>query len=540
MRVVILQVVVFGMLVAANPVVGAVQERINEVFAEFDASTPGCSVAAALDDEVVYTGSFGAANLEHGVENDEQTRFYAGSVSKQFTAAAVGMLALEDKISLDDSLQAYFPELPGYAGEITIRQLIHHTSGLRDYTTLFVLMGRDIHNAITQDEIIDLIAAQERTNFDPGAEYLYSNSGYFLLGVLVERVTGQSLREFADTNIFAPLGMTKTHFHDNHLELVPDRAEGHLRSEQGWLGNRTRVAQVGGGGLITTASDLLRWNARLHGTKSPLNDLLLSKGKLNSGEEIPYAFGVAYGKHRGLTTLSHGGALGGFRAHIAWYPNQRFSIAVLCNLDQISTKTKADRVAEIVLADHLTAPVLHRAEVQVESEHLNRLVGRYALSPTFEIEITREKNQLYAQATGQAKHPIYPETASKFFYKVVDAQITFGVGESDEIDQFVLHQNGADIPARRIGREFALKRPREEYVGDYYARELAASTRLYTQGEQLWSQVGYGEPTRLTPVGDDEFVANTAVVTFLRDTNDRVHGMQVTLPRVRKLVYEKQ
>ena len=514
--------------------VSSMATDLNAVFSGYDNTTPGCSAAAERSGEVVFSASFGSANLEHGVAITPTTRFYSGSVSKQFTAAAIAMLAMDGKLSLDDRIGKHFPELPGYAAEASVRQLVHHTSGLRDYTTLIALQGRDLHNSITEAEILDLIAAQKAGNFEPGTQYSYSNSGYFLLGMLVERVSGQTLREFTEKRIFAPLRMTRSHFHDNHLEMVPERAEGYLHSETGWQGNRTRVAQVGGGGLITTANDLLKWNAWLHSDDNALKQLMLSKGKLKSGKTISYGFGVSHGQHNGLPTISHGGSLGGFRANLAWYPEQHLSIAVLCNLDQVSPKSKSDHIAEIVLGKPARSASEGRRQVSLEVSQLEPLVGSYALSPTFEIEVSLDGKQLYAQATGQPRHPVFPESASKFFYKVVEAQLEFSS------TGLTLTQNGAEHAAEKIVERFVMNRAENDYEGVYFSEELNASTRIYRDKNKLWSRTSYADPVPLVPIAEDRFAVRTADVTFSRNSAGDVDGMNITLPRVHELRYERQ
>ena len=229
----------------------SVSDQVDEVFTRYNESTPGCSVAASRDGKILFDRSFGLANLEHEVANSSETRFYAGSVSKQFTAAAVALLVLDGKLALDDDIWRYFPELPAYAEKISVRQLVHHTSGLRDYLTLMGLAGWDFANAVTTEEVIDLIARQQAPNFEPGTEYLYSNTGYFLLAELVARVTQSSLHEFAEKQIFEPFGMTHSHFHDDHLSLIPNRAEGYVSDEDGWKSNRTRFPPSTMGASVT-------------------------------------------------------------------------------------------------------------------------------------------------------------------------------------------------------------------------------------------------------------------------------------------------
>ncbi|HSR51115.1 MAG TPA: serine hydrolase domain-containing protein [Acidobacteriota bacterium] len=351
---------------------GDLQAQVDKLFAEWNRSdSPGCALALAREGEIIYARGYGMADLEQGVAITPRTAFYVGSVSKQFTAMAAALLAQEGKIGLDDDIRHYVPELPHYGNTITIRHLVHHTSGLRDYLALMTLSGRSIADAATDPEVVDLIARQEEINFPPGSRFLYSNSGYFLLAEIVKRVTGTSLREYAQDKIFRPLGMRHSHFHDRVDHIIPFRAAGHHRTEDGsWGVLRSRFALVGSGGLFTTVEDLVKWNENFYhnrlGKGGPeLMELVQRPARLNSGEELDYAFGLFIGHYRGLPTVSHGGALGGYRAHLHRFPEQHFSIAIECNLNAINPSDLALKIADIYLADSL-GPKAEEDEEQPE------------------------------------------------------------------------------------------------------------------------------------------------------------------------------
>ncbi len=339
------------------------EAEADEVFAPWDSTiSPGCALAVIRDGDIIYSRGYGMANLEHAVAITPSTAFYAGSVSKQFVAASIALLAEEGAISLDDDIRTHVPEIPDYGQTITIRHLVHHTSGLRDYLTLMLLAGRNFADSASEEEVIALIARQKELNFEPGAQHLYSNSGYFLLAQIVKRASGKTLREYAEEQIFDPLSMASSHFHDDLTMFVPKRAEGHLAGEDGdWELTRSRFALVGSGGLFTTVEDLFRWDQNFYdnrlGKGGPgLLDLVHTRGKLNDGEELDYAFGLTLGEYRGLKTVRHGGALGGYRSHLLRFPGEHFSVAIACNLDQIDPGSLADRIADIYLEDSLEAP----------------------------------------------------------------------------------------------------------------------------------------------------------------------------------------
>ena len=497
-----ISLVVSLIILQASPSYATPQDEIDALFSEFTSETPGCNIAADLAGEPFYRGSFGSANLEHSIPIDQRTRIYAGSVSKQFTVAAVLLLAQDGKLSIDDSVRKYFPELPSYTDAITIRHLIHHTSGLRDHLTLKVIRGEDHLNASSVESVIELIARQEATNFPVGSEHLYSNAGYFLMAELVKRVSGESLAEFSQTRLFTPQNMAESHFHDDHLMLIPKRAEDYLKQEEGWQTTRPRTALVGAGGIYTTPEDLLRWNALLLDEDDPLSQALRQPGRLDNGEEIPYGFGLAHGEHSDLQYIGHNGALAGYRAYSAIYPKEDFSIAILCNLDQVSPFSLGIQIAEIALLDRSAT-----TEVDLHSDALDRLIGEYEFSPSFKINITREGDQLYAQATNQAKLPIYAETENKYFWKAVDAQVTFDLEGDEPASGLTLHQNGANPKAFRAGAEDYAKldvATLDKYVGDYQFTTTFKMT-ITREENQLYAQATGQEKFAIFPESETKF-----------------------------------
>jgi CubicO group peptidase (beta-lactamase class C family) len=344
---------------------------VDAIFAAWDRpDSPGCALGVVQAGELTYERGYGMANLDWGIPIATDTVFYVGSVSKQFTAAAVALLALDGRIGLDDDIREYFPEMPVYERPITIRQLVHHTSGIRDIYTLMALAGIRLEDVFPDEEAIALIARQRQTNFPTGDEHLYSNSGYFLLAQLIERVSGQSLREFAASRIFEPLGMTSTHFHDIPDHVVKRRAMSYTGGPAGpgrgsdrdgefrvsYLGN---FDKVGAGGLYTTVQDLLLWDRNFYTGDvggQPLLDLIHTPGVLEDGEPITYAFGLTVDEYRGVKSVSHSGSMMGFKAAFLQLPGERFSVLVACNLGSIEPMGLARRVADIYLDGRL-APV---------------------------------------------------------------------------------------------------------------------------------------------------------------------------------------
>jgi CubicO group peptidase (beta-lactamase class C family) len=346
---------------AQTPKAPAWHAEVDRVFATWDRrDSPGCALAVYKDDRIVYERGYGMADLEHDVRISPATVFYAGSVSKQFTAFAAALAIQQGRLQLDDSIRKFLPELPPYADAITIRHLVHHTSGLRDFYTLLSIAGRRQDALYDNASILRLAARQTALNFDPGNDYLYSNTGYTLLAIVIGRATGGSFADFAQAQIFKPLGMHASHFGDDASKLVKGRAYGYTWGSRGEARLDTPGGErVGAGGLFTTVRDLLRWDQNFYsakvGGKSVIEQVQAS-GSLNSGKPLTYAWGLQIGTYRGLRVVEHSGSLGGYRAHFARYPERHASVAVLCNLAVITPGPLARQIADIVIGDAFPQP----------------------------------------------------------------------------------------------------------------------------------------------------------------------------------------
>jgi CubicO group peptidase (beta-lactamase class C family) len=333
--------------------------RVDRIFAEWDKpDSPGCALGVVQNGRFIYQRGYGMANLDYDIPNAPDLVYYVGSVSKQFTAAAIALLVLEGKVSLDDDIRKYFPEMPDYGTPITVRHLVHHTSGIRDVYGIMGIAGLRMEDVFADSEAVALIARQKALNFKPGEQHLYSNSGYFLMAQLVRRVTGTSLREFADERIFKPLGMTRTHFHDDPGHVMKKRAMSYDRDANGQyrIAYMQNFDKIGAGGLYTTMDDLRKWDENYY-THTVGGDafqkLVHTRGVLSSGDTIPYAFGNFVSTHRGLRTVEHSGGLMGYRAHIYRFPDQHFSVLETCNLGSIDTGVLAESVAEVYLGSKM-------------------------------------------------------------------------------------------------------------------------------------------------------------------------------------------
>jgi CubicO group peptidase (beta-lactamase class C family) len=520
-------------------------DRVDALFAEWDdPGSPGCALGVINDGEFLYRRGYGMASLELDVPISSSSVFYIGSTSKQFVAASIFLAEERGFLSVDDDIREYVPEIPDYGTTITIRHLLHHTSGLRDYLTLWSLAGEEIEDIHSADEALEMIARQKALNFEPGAEYLYSNSGYFVLSVILERATGKSLKEFARDYIFQPLEMLNTHFHDDYTHIIKGRAMGHLRRNDGSIAlNMSNFAQVGSGGLYTSVDDLLQWDRNFYDNTlgdGGLIDRMLIRGVLNSGDTLSYAAALMIGEYKGLKTVAHGGALGGYRAEFLRFPDQRFSVICLCNLAPMNPSGLARQVADIYLADEFEAePEAPAAEeaaepgAEVESvtlgEHqLQALSGAYRdRSDHAIVEVSVEEGRLKLQGPGAAFH-MSPLSDSRFLATDAPLRIEARFERHDPGRPTLLH---LDELFRPSASQLA------EYAGEYYSDELDADWELMVKNGALYLSIEPQHP--LVSTIKDEFSLSSVSVSFVRDGRGRVDGLTVDAGRVRGIEFRR-
>jgi len=342
---------------------------VDAIFASRDSpASPGCALAVAQDGIVEYSRGYGYANLDYDIPITPQTVFDVASITKQFNAASITMLALDGNLSLDDNVRKWLPELPEFESPITLRHMLYHTSGLRDYLNLFPLAGRGDYYPISHPQILAMMSRQRAPIFAPGERYRYSNTAYMLLAQVLERAGGQSLGEMTRERIFEPLGMQGSLMYENHEEIIPMRATGYDRGDDGQLRvvHNYNFDVAGDGQLYSTMEDLLRWDQYLHGSEKPaIHSMMLTEGTLNDGSPIGYAQGLRLDEYRGLRRVGHGGSSWGFRTELVRYIEAGLSIAVSCNSDFARPGELAMRVADHYLADQLAPGIDENSPTEV-------------------------------------------------------------------------------------------------------------------------------------------------------------------------------
>lgn len=468
-----------------------VHAQLDSIFAEFsDASSPGCAAGIAHGNEVRLTRAWGMADLEHGIANRPGTIFEAGSVSKQFTAAAILLLAEDGLLSLDDDIRSHVPEVPDYGDLITLRHLMTHTSGLRDWGSVAALAGWGRSTRThDHDHVLDILSRQSGLNFEPGDQYSYSNSGYNLLAIVVERVSGESLQAFSENRIFQPLGLVDTQWRDDYRRVVPGRASAYSPTGSrgpdgapGWRINRPIEHVYGNGGLLTTVADLLRWNHALDTQAMGANvtQLMHEQGILNNGEVITYAGGLMVGHFEGIPSVTHTGATAGYRAYLGRFPDQAISVAVLCNTTSASP-------------GGLGGAVARRALEAVDPEAV-------------ETAQIRLQNEADAEAAAQPAAPTLPT--------------------SDEDPEPEFSPSTEEL---------------EAFAGRFFSPDAEASVELRVAEGALVLQRRPATQMRLTPLVDqpDTFQSGLGTLTFHRDTEGRVIEFGVRQARVFDLRFQR-
>src|SRR5271168_3725060 len=403
-------------------------KQVDKVFEKWDKpDSPGCALGIYKDGQIVYKRGYGTANLNDDVAITPATVFHVASMSKQFTAASIVLLALQGKLSLDDDVRKYIPELPDFGERITIRHLVHHTSGLRDQWNVLELAGwRYSLDLITDDDVMSVMTRHKDLNFKPGDKHVYCNTGYTLMGLIVKRVSGMSLREFTIKNIFEPLGMTHTHFRDDHAEIIKHDALGYEQEgkDKPFEMSLTNFDTVGATSLHTTVEDLQLWDENFYHPKvggAAFIQQMLERGKLNSGEQLDYAFGLVESKYKGLPTVDHGGADAGYRSDLTRFPDQHFSAAVLCNSAETNPTGLVRQVADIFLANDFKVPEVAPSKEPLMSsgpkpteEQLAPLAGTYWNRENDAFEKVTVKDDKLQIGLGGEVRPLKPAGEAHF------------------------------------------------------------------------------------------------------------------------------
>lgn len=510
--------------------------KVDRIFAKWNRSTPGCTVAASVDGQQKLAKAYGMADLEHDVANTPDTIFEAGSVSKQFTAAAVLLLAQDGKLSLEDPVRKYVPELPAYSAPITIRHILTHTSGLRDWGNIVAIggwpRGKRMH---THAHALDVIARQRSLNFEPGTRWSYSNSGYTLAAIIVDRVSGMSLADFTKTRIFEPLAMTHTSWRDDYTRVVKNRAIAYSSAADGFHTNMPFENVYGNGGLLTTVGDLMKWNENFVTPKvggAEFVRLQLERGRLRDGRAHNYAMGLGIESYNGLPVVQHAGATAGYTAMLLRFPEQHLSVAALCNAAMADAPAPryAAAVADLYLEGALSSTDA-KTKHTLTREELQAVRGLYRnVATSTPLRLIEEKGNLRIRNGPQLR----PTSGTVFTYASSKLEVT-SPGHVRVTDAF-----GADDRFERVERATPTASDLTQLAGTYVSDEAETLFTVVVEGDSLMIKRRPDTTLELAPVFADVFDGPGGLIIFRRDSAGRPIALSVVDDRVWDLRFERQ
>jgi len=512
--------------------------RVDQLFEKWNKeNTPGAAVAIIHNGKLTFKNAYGMANLEHRIPLRTNSVFNIGSVSKQFTAFCIALLEKEGKINIEDDVRKYIPKLPDYGKRIKLRHLVYHTSGLRDHQMLIYLGGMDVGKLHSPEKVVtQILCRQKNLSFDPGEKYAYSNSGYLLLGEVVRRASGLSLREYAQKMIFKPLGMDDSFYHNNFRSIINDRAWSYYPDGKGgYLNYIDRYDLVGDSGVYTTVEDLVLWDQNVYKASVGVPEMItkiLSPGRLDNGETINYSYGLEHDTYKGLKIVRHDGIWGGYGAMILRFPVERFTVVCLSNnMGEIDTRRMCFQIADIYLEDSY---IKKRKDIyqiiSLPKAKLKQMAGYYRSPSNGNLmKVSRREGSLICEVNYFFKAEYAPIGQMEFKSIKPDIPSVFRFMEKNDSSDYIIHTFRNDEKTN-IYEPIELFAPNGkellEYNGNYYSEELDNTYSFHVEEGKLF--IHYEKsPNRaprgfLKPTIKDEFAAWPSVYHFRRNAKDEI------------------
>lgn len=524
-----------------SPVVNrddSLEIRINALLKEYDnLKKPGLLLGIIDNGKLIFKKAYGSANIKKNIPNNYSVKYNVASVSKQFTAAAIMKLVLEQKISLNDDIHKYLPSFPDYGTPITIDNLLYHTSGIRDYMVLMWLTGISFEDPFTNKDALQLITKQKELNFKPGTRCVYSNANYILLAEIVEKVTSLTLSEYAQTNLFEQLGMNETGFGKSQSEI----ALSYGTTEKRYIPYKNNNTAIGDGGLYTTLNDLLKWDAQFYDSTS-LNHKLLTLGKLNNGNPLSYGMGIMTGRYRNETIQMHPGAFLGYRAELLRFPKKGISIICLGNTEDINPETITRQISDIyVFGDKGIEGETQKPTYNLKA--IETIEGKYEVAPGVLIDIKFENGLLTGQATGQPKQILYPYTKNFYIIGRTADTVSFSENDKGDVNQLTIVQKQGNTIAKKLE---LVSDNIPDYAGKYYSTEQDATYSFYIKENALWFKVGTSQPNKIEILKkyDRAYFGyknlEQATIDFTRNDLGKIVGFTLSSGRISGFKFIKQ
>ncbi|RCR65941.1 serine hydrolase domain-containing protein [Larkinella punicea] len=508
---------------------------------------PGCAVGIIRDGTVIFEKGYGMANLEYDIPIKSATVFDIASVSKQFAGLAVSTLVQEGKIKLDDDIRNYLPDVPKFNKTITVRHLVHHTSGLRDWPQTLNSAGWRWDEVFSFEDIMRMVRNQKDLDFDPGARYSYSNTGYNLLAAIVEKVSGQSFTNWTQEHIFKPLQMNSSRFQDDYTRLIKNLAYSYAFRDREFVKSPGALTAYGSSSLFTTVQDLSKWVRHFDQQlllKNPIYTAMLTEGTLNTGEKVPYGYGLASGKDRGLKTVSHTGSWAGYRTIITNYPDEKLSIIILSNASDFNVTSHSSEVASVFLKDKFKSEgksainVKDAPTIQLDPSLAKKYAGVYQLGPGWAVTLTLEADRLMTQANGEARFPTEAKSDSVIWIEAYGASMTFVPDKNGAVNLLKYRT----IQAKRITPWVPNPSELPVFAGTYYSPELASEYKIdVVDGKLKMHHMRIGDfDLGADPTGVDQFSGKIGSIQFVKKGQKKITGFRLSGGRVKNIWFEKR
>ncbi|HTR30978.1 MAG TPA: serine hydrolase domain-containing protein [Puia sp.] len=536
----------------------AVSDRIDSLFQQWDrTSTPGYTVGIVRNDSLIFAKGYGMANLEYGVPNSPATIYHMASVSKQFTAFSIVLLARQGKLNLDDDIHKYLAWFPDLKEKITIRNLLNHTSGVRDQWQLLAIAGTRLDDVITQQQIVQVLSKQQGLNFKPGERYMYSNSGFTMLAEIVRSVTGQTLRQFTDSAIFRPLGMTRTHFHDDATEIVPNRSYSYDVDDKGHYSNSIlSYSNAGATSLFTNVEDMSKWVMNFWDHKvGDQQDVaqLTTRGVLNSGRAISYALGIAVDSFHNQRRYQHSGGDAGYRTFVSVFPDLKMGFIVFSNLGDANPGEKADDLASLFIPGRPSQKEQHKQPprdsgiaILADPAKWMPFTGFYTSDDFARFQFRIEDRKLYWLTPGghDLLVPRSGDTAEEFDDPTVWFTFSTAAGGGASAAGGATAEEYWPGNHRHLWRYDTAKSETqlESYTGTYYCPELDCNYRVTLKDHHLFIASAKYNETPLMLFGDDNLGVDwwwMSGLKVVRDARKKITGFEVNSGRIRRLWFKK-
>jgi CubicO group peptidase (beta-lactamase class C family) len=536
-----------GSVTFAQKKTDSLSAKMDAIFSAYDNKT-GAGLAAGIvqNGKVIFKKGYGLANMEYDLPNTSSSVFDIASVSKQFAGLAISTLVQEGKIALSDDIHKYLPEVPDFGKTITIQHLVHHTSGLRDWPEGLNTAGWRWDEVFSFEDILRMVKRQRELDFEPGEKYSYSNTGYNLLALIVERVSGKSFREWTDANIFAPLQMSHSHFLDDHSTLIKNMAYSYYKRNGEYHKNMTGLTALGSSSLFTTVDDLCKWVVHFDeqvSAKNPIYLRMLEDGILNNGEKVRYAFGLALGDMNGLKTVSHTGGWAGYRTVIMNFPDEKLSIILLGNVADFNSYGSATEVAKYLLKGKIKANEIKiDKSKELPTVAFNEVVakkqaGVYKFGDGWFVTLSIENGALMTQATGEDKFATLPKSDSVIWIDAYNSSMTF-ITDKGGVVTALRYRNQVRPKVVPIQPDLSKM---NTYAGTYYSEELGAEYKIdYVNNKLAMHHMRLGDFDIQPDVAEaDVFTSRMGTLKFYSE-NGKVAGFRLSRGRVKNLKFERR